>query len=100
MAEKKEALDKFIKARKPHDWYLYHSLPQKNEPIGQRFGDNKKSVFLQKDAWIPAYLELARTMKDDFVYGKPKLDLYFRGLKTEAKETQFGGYKQPLNLIH
>lgn len=38
---------------------------------------------MDKDKWCPAYLELARTMKDDFVYGKPKLDLYYRGLKPE-----------------
>lgn len=92
VAEKQKALDDFIKAGKPHDWYMYHKLPALLEPVAGRFGDkynkvagNKKeeSVFLKKDAWIPAYLELARTMKDDFVYGKPKLDLYYRGMKTE-----------------
>ena len=55
---------------------------------------------MDKDKWIPAYLELARTMKDDFVYGKPKLDLYYRGLKAEHKNTQMGGVHQPTNLIN
>ena len=81
-----------MKANKPHDWYMYHNLPEKLEPIGQSFkdkynkvsgGKTEKSQFLKKDAWIPAYLDLARTMKDDFVYGKPKLDLYFLGMKPE-----------------
>jgi hypothetical protein len=46
---------------------------------------------LKKDSWTPAYLEIARTMKDDFVYGKPKLDLYYRGLKPEQMGVEFGG---------
>jgi len=46
---------------------------------------------MEKDRWCPAYLELARTMKDDFVYGKPKLDLYYRGLKSEDLSTEFAG---------
>jgi hypothetical protein len=109
MAEKQEALDKFMNAGKPHDWYLYHKLPDKLTPLAQIFGDKynkapgakkEESAFLQKDTWIPAYLELARTMKDDFVYGKPKLDLYYRGMKTEAKGVEFGEIKKPLNLIH
>ena len=109
MAEKKEILEKFIKAAKPHDWYKYHDLPPKLEPMGQRFGDKfnkigghkkEKSAFLEKDAWIPAYLELARTMKDDFVYGKPKLDLYYRGMKTETKNQEFGNIPKPYNVIH
>ena len=44
-------------------------------------------------------MELARTMKDDFVYGKPKLDLKYRGLKTEAKNVEFDGTKRPFKLI-
>jgi tetratricopeptide (TPR) repeat protein len=54
---------------------------------------------LEKDPWIPAYLELARTMKDDFVYGKPKLDLYYLGLKSEHKDVEFDGTKKPFQLI-
>lgn len=46
---------------------------------------------MDKDQWIPPYLELARTMKDDFVYGKPKLNLYYRGLATEDKNFELGG---------
>lgn len=56
-------------------------------------------MFLPKDQWTPAYLELARTMKDDFVYGKPKLDLFYLGQKTEAKNTEFDGTKKPFKLI-
>lgn len=54
---------------------------------------------MKKDQWCPAYLELARSMKDDFVYGKPKLDLYYRGLKTEQTNAVFGDGFQPKNLI-
>jgi hypothetical protein len=38
-------------------------------------------------------------MKDDFVYGKPKLDLYFRGLKTEQTDVEFGGTIKPLRVL-
>ena len=98
-----------MEAGKPHDWYMYHTLPSILEPIAGKFGDehnmvagNKKedSVFLKKDLWIPAYLELARTIKDDFVYGKPKLDLYYRGMKSEQKNTEFGNIPKTFNVIH
>jgi len=39
-------------------------------------------------------------MKDDFVYGKPKLDLYYRGLKTEHVDVEFGGTFKPHHVIH
>lgn len=98
--EKADALQKLLEAGKPHDWIKYHDLEHKKTPIAQQFPDvhnrlsgsvKLKSQFLEKDKWAPAYLELARTMKDDFVYGKPKLDLYYKGVKSEAKNTEFGG---------
>lgn len=55
---------------------------------------------MEKDKWIPAYLELARTMKDDFVYGKPKLDLYHRGMKPENLQQEFDGTKKPFKLLN
>ena len=99
MEDKQEAIDKFLAAGKPHDWLQYHKLPMRLEPMTQKFNDphnkanphSEKTVFLKKDSWTPAYLELARTMKDDFVYGKPKLDLYYRGLKAEQIGVEFGG---------
>lgn len=90
-ALKKEILEKFLAANKSHDWIKYYQLAPKLQPLSSSFVDihnkqstgNEKSQFMEKDPWIPAYLELARTMKDDFVYGKPKLDLYYLGLKSE-----------------
>ena len=38
-------------------------------------------------------------MKDDFVYGKPKLDLYYLGIKSEHKDVEFDGTKKPFQLI-
>jgi hypothetical protein len=38
-------------------------------------------------------------MKDDFVYGKPKLDLYYLGIKPEHKDVEFDGTKKPFSLI-
>jgi hypothetical protein len=84
-------------------------LPSKLEPVATKFGDKfnkvagakkEDSAFLKKDLWIPAYLELARTMKDDFVYGKPKLDLIYRGMKPEQKNTEFGNIQKSYNVIH
>lgn len=96
-------------ANKPHDWKKYHDLNPKLVPLAQQFTDdhNKwngktkdESQFLDKEKWIPAYLELARTMKDDFVYGKPKLDLYYRGLKSEHLDKEFAGTSKPFKLIN
>lgn len=55
----------------------------------------QEKQFIEKDKWVPAYLELARTMKDDFVYGKPKLDLFYLGLKPENVDKEFDGSKRP-----
>lgn len=95
-AEKEDEERKLLASGKPHDWLKYHKLPDKLLPISDNFENihgkwpqqkKEASQFMDKDKWIPAYLELARTMKDDFVYGKPKLDLYYRGLKAEHKNT-------------
>lgn len=94
--KKNEDFEKFLAAGKPHDWFKYHKLPEKLESIDQ----NLESKFLDKDKWIPAYLELARTMKDDFVYGKPKLDLFHRGVKPEHQNIEFDGTKKPFKLIN
>ena len=82
---------KFIEAGKPHDWIKYHKLPGKLNPISQ----NQGKQFLEKTKWIPAYLELARTLKDDFVYGKPKLDLFYIGMRSENINQEFDGSKKP-----
>jgi hypothetical protein len=34
-------------------------------------------------------------MKDDFVYGKPKLDLFYIGMKPENVNEEFDGSKKP-----
>lgn len=39
-------------------------------------------------------------MKDDFVYGKPKLDLFYIGKKPEDKNLEFDGTKKPFKLIN
>lgn len=58
------------------------------------------TMFLQKDGFVPKYLELARTMKDDFVYGKPKLDLVYLGLKPEHVNLEFDGKFAPHKVLH
>lgn len=106
--EEKLAEDKFAAAGKPHDWLKYHDLNHRYIPVSKQFDDKHNKVagktkeateFLSQDQWTPAYLTLARTMKDDFVYGKPKLDLYFRGLKTEQTDVEFGGTTKPLRVL-
>jgi hypothetical protein len=46
---------------------------------------------LEKDEWVSAYLELARTVKDDLVVGKPALVTYFKSVKAEDKNKEFTG---------
>ena len=91
-----EEIEKFMAAGKPHDWIKYHDLPGKLQSIDQ----NPETLFLEKDKWTPAYLELARTMKDDFVYGKPKLDLFYLGAKAGDHNTELDGTKKPFKLIN
>ena len=94
LMDKLEKDRKFAEANKPHDWRMFQTsqIPSTRVNIGSKYPDKhnrvngpeqEQSAFLQKDSFVPAYLELARTMKDDFVYGKPKLDLYYIGLKPE-----------------
>lgn len=95
--------EKFLAAGKPHDWLKYHDLNHKYIPLAKQFGDKytkkEETEFLPQDKWVPAYLTLARTMKDDFVYGKPKLDLYYNGLKSEQVDVEFGGTTKPLRVL-
>ena len=39
-------------------------------------------------------------MKDDFVYGKPKLDLFYNGVKPENLNMELDGTKKPFKLIN
>lgn len=55
---------------------------------------------MQQDKWEPPVLVLARTIKDDFVYGKPKLDLRYIGLKANQPNTEFGGKYAPKTVLH
>lgn len=50
-----------------------------------------KDANLAKDEWVSAYLELARTVKDDLVVGKPPLVTYFKTIKAEDKNKEFVG---------
>ena len=50
-----------------------------------------KKQNLDKDEWVSAYLELARTVKDDVVIGKPALVTYFKTVKAEDKNKDFSG---------
>ena len=73
-------------------------MPDKHNKIHGSLKDD--NMFLQKDGFVPKYLELARTMKDDFVYGKPKLDVYYLGLKPENVNNEFDGTFAPLKVLH
>ena len=61
--------------------------------------DNFKHEYLQKDEWCSAYLELARTVKDDVVVGKPPLRTYFKAMKAEDKNNEFSGEHKLHKLI-
>ena len=58
-----------------------------------------KKQNLAKDEWVSAYLELARTVKDDLVVGKPALVTYFKTVKAEDKNQEFTGTKALLKVI-
>eukprot|EP00350_Pseudokeronopsis_sp_OXSARD2_P007138 CAMPEP_0170549714 /NCGR_PEP_ID=MMETSP0211-20121228/7861_1 /TAXON_ID=311385 /ORGANISM="Pseudokeronopsis sp., Strain OXSARD2" /LENGTH=76 /DNA_ID=CAMNT_0010855899 /DNA_START=2145 /DNA_END=2372 /DNA_ORIENTATION=- len=71
------------------EWISYHTLPDKLIPVAQNFKDTfvtkdkEKNVFLDKEEYTSAYLQLARQMKDDVVFGKPNFNLYFKSMKPQ-----------------
>lgn len=58
----------------------------------------ESNPFLKKEEWKPFKVD----KRDDFEYGpnKPKLDLYYRGLKAEHKNVELGGINKPFSLIN
>jgi hypothetical protein len=52
-----------------------------------------KDPFLAKEEYETGYQRIARTLKDDAVFGKPEFDLYYKGVKPEDLDTEFGGLK-------
>jgi hypothetical protein len=48
---------------------------------------------LDKEEYESGYQRLARSLKDDAVFGKPEFDLYYQGLKPESLNVEFGGLK-------
>jgi hypothetical protein len=56
---------------------------------------------LDKDEYITKYLELARQMKDDVVFGKPNFNLYSRSMKPADLNVEFGGtVTKPFKCIY
>ena len=61
----------------------------------------EKNPFLDKEEFTPAYLQLARQMKDDVVFGKPNFNLYFKSVKPNDLNEEFGGVKsKPFKCIN
>lgn len=85
------------------DWVQYHKVSEKLVPIAQGFKDKyqrkgmkkleENTQFLNKEEYASGYQRLARTLKDDAVFGKPEFDLYYQGLKPEHLNEEFGGLK-------
>ncbi len=56
---------------------------------------------MDKEEFTPAYLQLARQLKDDVVFGKPNFNLYFKALKPRDLNEEFGGLKtKPFKVIY
>eukprot|EP00347_Sterkiella_histriomuscorum_P011430 403372486 len=88
-------------------WLLYHSLPDKLTPVSHDFKDKhskaqkEKNPFLDKEEFTPAYLQLARQLKDDVVFGKPNFNLYYKTMKPSDLNEEFGGTKtKPYKCIY
>jgi hypothetical protein len=57
--------------------------------------------FLDKDEYTSTYLQLARQLKDDVVFGKPNFNLYFKAMKPNDLNEEFGGTKtKPFKCIY
>jgi len=89
------------------EWKQYHALPDKLKEVAGKFSDKhstfkkEKNNFLDKEEYTSQYLQLARTLKDDVVFGKPNLKLYFRTVKPADLNEEFGGIKtKPFKCIY
>lgn len=72
-------------------WHTYHKkLPLGHTPLAQNLPEKhvkkEKTPFLIKDQWESAYTELARTINETSVLGKPPVEKYFKRMKPENKE--------------
>jgi hypothetical protein len=57
--------------------------------------------FLEKGEYTTKYLELARQMKDDIVFGKPNFNRYYKTSKPADINEEFGGIKtKPFKCIY
>lgn len=88
-------------------WVQYHALPDILTSVAHKFNDKhstmpkEKNPFLDKEEFTPAYLQLARQLKDDVVFGKPNFNLYFKSMKPADLNEEFGGTKtKPFKCIY
>ena len=80
-------------------------MPEIHTQISANFKDKhnklitkvESSPFLQKEEWKPYKV----STRDDFEHSpqKPKLDLYYNGLKAEHKNFELGGINKPFKVI-
>lgn len=65
-------------------------------------GYKEKSLFLDKELWAEAMKKKNKqTIKtDDGLAGKPKMNLYYNGLKPEHMNVEFGGNQKPFKVIY
>ena len=107
-AQEQQAKDDYMRQLKGDkafnpEWVQYHKLPEKLVPISQGVRDKyqrrgmpkmeEPTQFLNKEDYESGYQRLARTLKDDAVFGKPEFDLYFKPMKPENLNEEFGGLK-------
>jgi hypothetical protein len=61
----------------------------------------EKKLFLDQEEFTPIYLQIARQMKDDVVFGKPNFNLYFKAMKPKDLNEEFGGTRtKPFKCIY
>lgn len=59
----------------------------------------ESSQWLAKDKWESAYTELARTINETEVVGKPKMQKYFKRMKPENLQQEFDGAWKSFRVI-
>lgn len=89
------------------DWIHHNALPDRLTGISQKFKDpitkqkQETNQFLDKEQYESVYVQMARSMKDDVVFGKPNFNLYSKPLKPIDLHDEFGGLKsKPFKCIY
>ena len=115
--QRKEDYEKALQGDKPRpkdlNWAKYHHVPEKLKPLASTLKDEykpKKSKKAERDPFLPKeeygqetpLLVMSRQMKENDVFGKPNMNLYFKPTRArdEDIDVEFGRVTKKYKTIY